>query len=470
MAAVFGTEPAVATFLVAFRLSHLSRRLFGEGALQSAFIPQFEKLRQIDAARAWDFFYALRAALALFLLLFIAILTFLGWSTLQANLFPEQTELITLTIFLLPSLLFICLAGLNASVLQCEKRFFLPGVAPVGFNAGWIASLLYIAYWLPYNGLRVMCCGVTLGTMIQWAITEYPIRAQLPKKTSKKSFWNNEELRQLLVPLCLAMCGVAATQVNSAIDMLFAQWNDPAGPAALWYAIRLQQLPLSLFGVALSSAILPPLARALKEQDLERYCTLLSSGIEKTLLLTVPLTGCLFLYGQDAIELLFFRGEFTTSSVISTTYCLWGYAAGLVPMSLVLILAPALYAKHLFHYPALLSGAVTLFNIALNSIFVFALGWEAWSVALATAVASWTQVGFLIRYFRKAQISPLPPRCVARALLLGTSGSAIALCFTLATRSFFADILPHNLSTLCLLGVSISLLFVPTVLFLSKRK
>ncbi len=115
MAYAFGMQPAIAAFMLAFRLSHLFRRLFGEGALQSAFIPEFEALRHKDSQSAFTFFRDLAFGLTLFLTVLITILCLgLGAALQWIVLSDDNYEVIFLTLLMLPSLLFICLFGINA--------------------------------------------------------------------------------------------------------------------------------------------------------------------------------------------------------------------------------------------------------------------------------------------------------------------------------------------------------------------
>src|ERR1700722_18897818 len=117
----FGTDSAVAAFLVAFRFAHLLRRLFGEGALQIAFIPQFEKLKQKNPLRACGFFRDLKALLSISLLILIIVLmAVLGFFLYFGNISQNNGEILFLTFLMMPSLLFICLYELNSALLQCE--------------------------------------------------------------------------------------------------------------------------------------------------------------------------------------------------------------------------------------------------------------------------------------------------------------------------------------------------------------
>lgn len=402
MAYAFGTQPAIAAFMVAFRFAHLFRRLFGEGALQSAFIPEFEALRLQDEARAFAFFRNLAISLTLFLILLIGLGSgvlagFLQWGGLTQG----NQEIIYLTLLMLPSLLFICLFGLNASLLQCEKSYFTPSVSPVVFNGIWIVSVLYLHGMGAEKAMPRLALGVILACFCQWLLTVPETYSALKRMLS--SPWQfrqiaSSDLRHLGKPLLLGILGVAASQINNAIDSLFAYFAEPEGPAFLWYAIRLQQLPLALFGIAIAGAVLPPLSRAIKAQRWEEYHHFLHYALYRTWTFMLPLTAALFVMGDSCVNLLYGRGDFGPQSVIGTTYCLLAYSVGLIPTALVLILAPACYAQNNYYLPAAASFLTLLLNLLLNTIFIVGLKWGAVSVALATSLSAWMNLCILSMY------------------------------------------------------------------------
>lgn len=251
MAAAFGTGSSVAAFLVAFRLAHLFRRLLGEGSLQTAFTPQFEKLRQECSHKACHFFKSLNILLtALLLLLILTTMSALGILLLFFNFNADTQEIIKLTFLMAPSLLFICLYGLNAALLQCEKHFFLPAIAPIAFNSVWILGVLTL-WKLPTETAMPWLAGwIILACAAQWAIT-LPRTIAIVKHHGGSSLRLSStlftpEIKHLAQTLLMALIGLSASQINNALDSIFARVADLEGPAYLWYAIRMQQLP-SLF-------------------------------------------------------------------------------------------------------------------------------------------------------------------------------------------------------------------------------
>lgn len=400
MAFAFGTHPSIAGFMVAFRFAHLLRRLLGEGALQTAFIPEFETLRHENEKRAFAFFKLLGLALSLLLIALIGlscavVASFLWWGNLQ----PGNREILMLTLLMLPSLLFICLFGLNAAFLQCEKSYFIPSVAPVAFNGIWILFVFLLRGKSAGEAMEWLSFGVVVACLAQWLIT----LPQTWKKISSLSWLSIDfrtalnDLRRMGKPLFLGMVGVGASQINNAMDSLFALYADPEGPALLWYSIRIQQLPLALFGIAIAGAILPPLSRAIKGGRREEYHSFLQDGLTQTWTFMLPLTALIFVAGDQSVQFLYGRGDFGSSSVIQTTYCLWAYGLGLIPSALVLVLAPACYADKDYKKPALVSLGAMVLNLILNSLFIMFLGLGSISVAIATSLSAWVNFAILGR-------------------------------------------------------------------------
>lgn len=392
MAFAFGTQDTVAAFLVAFRFSHLLRRLLGEGALQTAFIPQFEKLRYESPEKAGAFFRDLFTGLSL-LLVGVVLLAMggLGAVLYFVEMSEGNREIVWLTLLMMPSLLFICLFGINASLLQCEKSFFLPSVAPVLFNLVWISGVVGLWYQETPWAMSWLSGFIIVACLCQWLITLPQVLGILRSYNTQWGQYHffSRDVLNMTGPLLLGLLGVAASQINNALDSVFARYADKEGPAFLWYAIRMQQLPLALFGIALSGALLPPLSRAIKMGDVPRYQMFLEFALSRSIALMLPITFVLFIMGENAVSVLFGRGDFTAESIAGTSQCLWGYAAGLIPMTIVLILAPAFYAKEDYRTPACASLAAVGTNIALNALFVVGFHWGTASVAFATSISAW---------------------------------------------------------------------------------
>lgn len=439
MAYAFGTTSIVAAFLVAFRFSHLLRRLFGEGALQAAFIPQFEHLRNEDPKRAANLFRQLTYSLCLLLLI---IIIFTMASLIIAlnffNLSPGNQEILYLTIIMMPSLFFICLYGLNAALLQCHKNYFTSGVAPVAFNCIWILAVIFIWPLPEAFAMSWLSCAVIIACLAQWLITLPKTRTILQSygTDNLQLHFFSSDVKLLLKPLLLGLIGVAASQINNALDAVFARYADSEGPAFLWYAIRLQQLPLALFGIAISGALLPPLARAIKNQDFPKYKSFLDFTLRRSMAFMLPISGALFVLGDSCINLIYGHGDFGAESITGTSICLWGYGIGLVPMTWVLILAPAFYAQNNYKIPAIASSLAMSLNVFLNGVLILVFSLGAGSVALATSVSATLNVIYLAFSLQK-KMDCLNPSSLWQSFLSILFVTFVAMVAVITTDHLF---------------------------------
>jgi putative peptidoglycan lipid II flippase len=495
IAAAFGTGEAIAAFMVAFRFSHTPRRLLGEGALQSAFIPHFEELRRESPERAFQFFRSLASSLALVLsgIILVAMIG-LKWAVAVLDLDTGMKEILDLTFLMMPSLFFICLYGLNTSLLQCEKVYFVPSVAPVAFNVIWIFSVCAIRFFGTSLAMEWLSFGIIGACCAQWLMTVPQMRHVLRQhlKGSFKVRMNpfSADVRRLCKPLLLGMLGVAAAQINSTVDTFFARYADLSGPAYLWYAIRFQQLPIALFGVALSGALLPPLSRAIKAGDKTQFRSFLEYAAIRTVGFMLVMSAALIVMGDACINIAYGRGDFGPLSIVGSTQCLWGYAVGLIPMTLILVLAPAFYAEGNYRIPTIGATLSVVLNIFLNALFIIVLGYGAASVAYATSISAWLNAAFLTYFLSKnmgvTYLSAEFYKSAARSGLMTAAASITAMGIGffvfndwalwqigMGTQATFSQDFIHRfmnvtLKGLCFLAVWAPLVWKPVVARLKK--
>ncbi len=406
MAFYFGTAPAMAVFMVAFRFSNIMRRLLGETPLSSSFIPHFESLRTQSSAKSAKFYVEFFFTLSLMLIVIIVVIELVLYSVSTWKLLSTSNlDIIYLTMIMFPGLLFITLFGLNSSLLQCEQYYFLTGVAPCFFNIIWIAGVFAMRHYVLEEVIYGLSAVIVIAFCGQWLMTVPKtirfVRAYLTWQEIRSCKLFGDNFRKILGPFFLGMIGIGASQINSGLDAIFARSASLEGPSYLWYAIRLQQLPLAFFGIALSSALLPPLARAMKGGDFNLYLSLLRSSFSKAISVMLPSTFALFVLGISSINLLFGRGSFNDHSVMNTTTCLWGYTIGLIPAAFVLLIAPAFYVRKDFRTPALASFYSVALNLALNSYLVFGLKLGPISIAIATSMSSFFNAGYLLYQLNK---------------------------------------------------------------------
>lgn len=406
LARFFGTHATYAAFVMAYRFASILRRIFGEGAIVNGFIPFFEEKRKESDEKAGLFFRDMFFTLIFLLFLSVAVielilLYFYAYSSISL----AKKEICLMTMIILPGLFFICLFGLTSALLQCEKHFFIPGVAPLFFNftmilAIWVIKDLAIAKALVYLSWFVVG-AYFVQLMMNMPYTLSFLWRSLAFKQWLKGRVFSTDVRAMMGPLLLGVVGVAAVQFNNFFDMIFARWNVAEGPAYLSYSSRLEQLPLSIFAIAIASALMPPLTRAAARNDTEGYRSMLKYCLARNALFLIPCTMVMMSLGVTAVNLIFGQGAFGVSSTVNTTICLFGYSLGLLPHGFVLILAPCFYSMKEYRIPTLAALYSVLINLVLNCLFVFGFGWGPFSVALATSIAALYNLSYLNTSIKK---------------------------------------------------------------------
>lgn len=393
MAILFGSHSSVAAFFVAFRLANLFRRFFSEGALHAAFIPHFEEKRYLSEKEGAEFFGGVFLSLAGVLAVVVVGIEILLVVGLFFNIFSCQSrEILVMTAIMLPSLFFISLSALNTALLQCLHSYFLPAITPMITNIIWILAAVILRHQSITKAMMLLSICITFSFFMQFAFT-FPSTMRYLQRQIHFSLFRlftkqKNNLKKLLIPFFFGMVGVGATQINTALDVLFARRASLEGPAYLWYAIRLQQLPLAIFGLALAGATLPALARAYQEEDKTHFFRLFTFSVERSFALMLPATCALIVLGPATLNILFGRGAFHPAALLETHYCLVWYAIGLVPQSLVILLAPAFYARNDFKTATKSTLLAIGLNIFLNSLFVFVFRASTASIACATAISA----------------------------------------------------------------------------------
>ncbi len=397
LGAWFGASPVMAAFFVAYRFSQLLRRIFGESSLLSSFSPHYEQLKKESPESAGFFFRDLCASLTTVLggiILLVEVALFAGWKWIDCS--RGTQEILFLTMVMLPGVLFVCLYALFSALLQTGRKYFLPSVAPIFFNLIFLGVLWSVKEWDAESATVALAFGVTFAFFVQWLTLLFSTGSFLKHlRWSEVKLWT-PELKNMVSAMTLTIIGIGAVQINSFVDTLFARSADLSGPAYLYYAIRLYQLPLALFGIALSSALLPPLARARQAGDHEKFSTLLQFALRKSIIIMIPITIALLVFGHTIVNLVYGRGAFDLTATIETTWCLSGYAFGLLPAVFVLLLAPAFYAQKDFKTPLKASLLSVGLNLILNIVFIYGFHWGAASVAAATSVAAILNAGYLL--------------------------------------------------------------------------
>jgi len=454
MAYVFGDHPSVAALLIAFRFSHLLRRFLGEGALQSAFVPHFEGLKNQDENRAYGFFQQLTRLLSIILLLIVIVLE-VGATSIMSVVPTKNREILYLTTWMLPSLIFISLYGLNLSFLQCHNSFFIPNISPCISNMMWMVGALSLKGQAVGEAMPVLAKWVVVGFVIQWIATLPQVRQFVRRKTNGPLL--SKEVKVLAKIFSLGALGVGAMQINSFLDVIFSRYAHSSGPLYLWYASRFQQFALAMFGIATVSTLAPVLSRAIKCGDIERGKEIFIFGCRRVLTVMLLMTFAIHTLGFGAIDLIFGRGNFSPYAVDQTSKCLIAYSLGLIPTALIMLYSVVSYAEGDFRRPTIFSFFTMGINLVLNSLFVFGLGLGAVSIAWATSIGGWCNY-CMLRYLLLKRGWSMGQSLSSLTSLLSTALLAsLAIWFL---EGFLRQIVSNRLCLFVVPGILFSLIFV----------
>jgi putative peptidoglycan lipid II flippase len=439
-AVMFGAGYAYDAFVVAFRIPNLLRDLFGEGALSAAFVTVFA---DYDTKRSKEETWQLASNVLTFFAIALSLLSLAGiylagpLVSLLApdfNLIAGKAELTEkLTMIMLPFLVLISLSAVVMGILNTKGRFFAPAIASSFFNLGSIIGGVSLAMILPRYGQPAivgMAFGTLLGGMMQLGI-------QLPSlKNTGFSYiphirLSDPGLRRILKLMIPATIGLSATQINIFINTNFASSCAEGSVSWLNYAFRLVQLPIGLFGVALSIAMLPVLARHSANKDVTAMKDTLVSSLNMVFCLTLPATAGLMILSEPIIRLIFEHGVFTRFDTLATAQTLSLYAIGLFAYSANKVLVPAFYALDKTRYPVVASFLAIACNILIINLTIDQF--QHLAIAFSTSCTMLLNFAFLttVLYFKMEGFALRP--------LLKTFSKILAACAVMSCWLFLGS-------------------------------
>ena len=399
--ATLGAGPVADAFYAAFRFPNLFRRLFAEGAFNTAFIPLFARELEgggREAARrfAEEVLSVLIAALLTLSALAILFMPALV-GTVIAPAFAESPDKFALTVqmtrIMFPYLFCMSLVAMLSGILNSMRRYFLAAFVPILLNLiliGVLLAAIQIGATPRQTGLGlawgVFASGlVQLGFLVHGARRAgYTMSLRLPRLTPA--------VRRLLVLMGPALLTGGVTQINLLVGQIIASAQDGA-IALLNYADRINQLPLGVIGIAVGVVLLPELSRALQAGDEKDAQHLQNRSLEFALGLTLPAAVGLMIMPAPIVNLLYERGAFTAETTALTAAALAAFAAGLPAYVLIKVFSPSFFAREDMKTPMWFSMTAVAVNIV-GSLALFPYYGHV-GLAAATSAAAWINLALL---------------------------------------------------------------------------
>ena len=467
MAAVLGIGPVADAFNAAFRFPNLFRRLFAEGAFNTAFVPMFSTALTQDGP---DQARALAGRIISWLVVTIIVVTILAEIFMGQIMlvfvpgFIDNPEKFELTVFLsrlmFPYLACMSLMAAYGAILNSLDRFFATAFAPVLLNIVNIAVLVPLAIMTIENPADVgfwMAIAALAGGLAQLALVYWAIRRAgfVPRLSLPRL---DGEVRRFWVLAIPAIIAGGITQINILVGTIIASGADDA-ISIIYNADRLYQLPLGIIGIAIGTVLLPELSRHLGAGREAEARASQSQALLLSMLFSMPAAAALIAIPVPIVRVLYERGAFDAAATLAVGQTLVAFAVGLPAFVLIRVLQPGFFSRQDTKTPTILAGVSVAANIGASLLLFPSLQYVG--IALATSISAWINVACLaVLLARRGHFSLTRAELKRHGLILLSAlvmGGALVL---LANRAgtIFAPAAPilaqiGALATICLFAV-----------------
>jgi putative peptidoglycan lipid II flippase len=432
MAAILGAGPMSDAFMVAFRLPNNFRAIFAEGAFNAAFLPRYTAAatqagtaptsaatRFADDVFSWQVF-AQMVLLVLALLFMRQIVAVLA-PGFAGN--PDQMRLaVELSRITFPYLICITIVTQISAMLNAVHKFRAAASAPILLNVAMIGTLLAVPYFP--SAAHAAAYGVLIAGFLQLLFTVWAgaksglhLRLKLPR-------WR-PEVRAFLVALGNATIGAGSVQIGLFIDTLIASFLPSGDLTALYYADRINQLPMGIIGIALGTVLLPEMSAKLAVRDEKGASIAQNRAVILGMLLTLPCIAAFFIMPETLMRALFARGAFNLSAADTSAAALVAYGAGLPAFVLVRCVVPSFYARGDTATPVRATIVSVFANIALKFALVWGAGFGVVGLALGTSFGAWVNFAVLAFLARRRAVLVATPE-LKRAIFPVIAAAAAA--------------------------------------------
>lgn len=407
-AAMFGAGFAYDAFVVAFRIPNLLRDLFGEGALSAAFVTVFS---DYETRKGENETLRLAGNVFVFFTILLSIIILIGmWqaeniirlmvkSTYELD--SAKMELTTfMTVIMFPFLLLVSLSSVCMGILNTRGHFFVPSLASSFFNLGSIIAGISLAFLMPHFGYPAIV-GMALGTLIGGILQlvgQFPSLKQANFKFIRNFDLQSPGLRRILLLMVPAVAGLAALQINVLVNTFFASSLQEGSLSWLSYAFRFFMFPVGVFGVAISIAAHPVMARQAATGSMDQLKQSYVSTLTIAFCLTIPATIGLIMLAEPIIRIIFQHGRFDAFDTQMTSQALVFYMIGLFSYSSVKVTVPVFYNINLTRYPVAGSFLAVIINVAVILLAIDLLQHRALALSISCAMTANFLFLFIILY------------------------------------------------------------------------
>ena len=425
----FGAGDGADAFFVAFKIPNFLRRLFAEGAFSQAFVPVLSEYRATQApVQTRHLVDAVAGSLGL-VLIFLTLLAVWGAPVLSAIFAPgfiDDPDKFALTVEMLritfPYLLLISMTALSGAILNCYGNFAVPALTPVLLNLSLIGSVYFLTPFMDQD-VVALAWGVMIAGFAQ-LLFQFPFLARLNLLPKPRINRNHEGMRRIMRLMLPALFGVSVSQINLLLDTILASFLVSGSISWLYYADRLTELPLGVFGIAIATVILPSLSRKHAAAKAEHFSATLDWALRTVLLIGTPAALALVLLADPLMATLFQYGALTAHDVVMAGNSLQAYSLGLLFFMLIKVLATGFFSRQDIKTPVKIGIIAMVSNMVFNLLLI--LPFAHVGLALATSLSAMVNAGLLWRGLRKSGAYVHQPGWSGFTLRLATGNLVMA--------------------------------------------
>ncbi|MBN8919904.1 MAG: murein biosynthesis integral membrane protein MurJ, partial [Rhizobiales bacterium] len=338
---------------------------------------------------------------------------------------------VDLTRITFPYLLMMTLVTLFSGMLNAIDRFAAAAAAPILLNLTMMLALAFAAFF-PTAG-HAAAWGVLAAGVFELLLVAADAKRQGIMVGFRRPRWD-PDVRRFFVALGPATVGSAGVQLALFADTILASFLSVGALSALYYADRLNQLPIGVIGIAAGTVLLPEMARRIAAGDEEGASNAQNRAIELTLALSLPFVAAFIVVPELIMQVLFGRGAFTAADAAEAGATLRAYALGLIPFLLIRSVVATFFARGDTATPVKASLCAAALNVALKVALVTSTALAQVGLALATSLGAWINVGLVTLFALRRGLFRIDARLRRSLLLLGVGLAAVCAAIWMAVE------------------------------------
>lgn len=402
LATYFGASEILGVFYTADKIPSFIYTILVVGTLSTIFIPVFTGLLKKDDKAAWHTASSMITVTVLFFL-FLGILVFIFATpiirVLALNQFTKEQVALgaSLMRYMLAAQIVLVISSFFTSVLQSFKYFLIPAIAPILYNVGMIAGIVYLS---PSYGIYGPAFGVLIGTVLH-LLVQLPLLREVNFRYSFSLDLKDRGIRQIFGLMPPRILGASITQISGIVNNSLAILVSTSSVVIFKFASQLMSFPVLLFGSSIAQASLPTLSYESNGTDREKFKRTFLTSFHQTMFLVIPASVVLLILKLPVVRLVYGAANFPWEATIRTSYALAFFSLSVFSQSAVYLLNRAFYAMKDTLTPVKVSILTIVVSISLSTFFVKYMNFGVWSVAMSFSIASVLDLALLMWLLHK---------------------------------------------------------------------